>query len=102
MSGNGDRNVSDLYGAMIGVMVEDAAGKPCVICRRPGEYVNLWVPPQACLRRDFGFSDDLPRTAVYSLCRRCGRKARRSKWFMARIESAVVKIIKDEKLEGQL
>jgi hypothetical protein len=88
-----DRNTPNLHAAMVAVMAEDAIGKPCVACGTPARNVSVWQPTEECLKRDFGFFDGLPRTAVYPICGRCARKAERSRSFVRRIEDAVIKFL---------
>jgi hypothetical protein len=95
-----NNQTTDLYPAMLSVLVQDAAGKPCVGCGIPAQYVSVWQPTAECLARDFGFRDGLPRTAVYPICEDCAEKARQSQSFVKRLESTVIKAIKEEWKEG--
>lgn len=88
--------MSDLAGAMLAVLAEDASYKPCVGCGVTADGVAIWQPTAECLAREFGLTDGVPRTAVYPLCSRCGEQARQSQAFTTRIEDAVVAALKAE------
>jgi len=83
--------MSDFDAALLATLMEDAAGKPCVGCGVPARYAVVWFPTPECLRRDFKIIDDgRGRTVVYPLCGRCGRKTKRSKAFLRKIEEVMI------------
>jgi hypothetical protein len=52
-----DCGLSPFQLAMLETAMEDAAGKPCMACGKPGEMVAVWIPTATCLARDFGVTD---------------------------------------------